>query len=346
MEFSLLLLQVLQRQVLQELHIPAIYDFIEKIFFFKKGHPNRCPFDFFMNKIFKILLIFLSIVTGVTFLYSAYTKLFPIQSFEYTMVEFIHLPSTVAAIAARFFTGLEAGLGGLMVLHLYGKNKWVLKAAFALLLAFSIYLVWLWITAGNQVNCGCFGDAIWMSPSASLIKNAVLLAITGLLIRYHKGFEFRWAGIATPTLLICTIALPYILFPLHSRYKMDFKPLYTADTTNVPVIDLSKGKHIIAFLSPSCIHCRRAGLKMHKMKENNPSLPFYLVIGGVKSDLADFWKESNAQNIPYSRLPQEPFMKYTHGVFPTILWVNNGWVEASTNYTDLNQKVIEKWMLD
>ncbi len=297
-----------------------------------------------MDKLQRITLIILSVLTGATFLYSAYTKLYPIQSFEYTMVEFVHLPSIIAAIAARFFVGLEAGLGGLITLHLFGKNKWALKAAFALLLAFSIYLIWLWITAGNNVNCGCFGDAIWMSPSASLIKNGILMIITGLLIRYHKGFTWKWSGITAPVLLICTIALPYILFPLHSRYKMDFKALYTADANYIPTVDLTQGKHIIAFLSPSCIHCRRAALKMHQMKENNPSLPLYMVIGGTTSDLTDFWKASNAQNIPWSRLPQDPFMKSTKGVFPTILWVNNGWVEASTSYTDLNQKVIEKWM--
>src|ERR1035437_4715925 len=150
-----------------------------------------------MNKFIRIAFIILSVAVGATFLYSAYTKLYPIQPFEYTMVEFVHLPWMVAAIAARFLVGMEAGLGALIALHLFGKNKWALKTAFLILIIFSIYLISLWITAGNNVNCGCFGDAIWMSPSASLIKNAVLLIIAGLLIRYHKGFSFPWSKIIT-----------------------------------------------------------------------------------------------------------------------------------------------------
>ena len=74
----------------------------------------------------RILLIILSIATGAVFLYSAYTKLIPIEAFEYTIVEFVHIPLKIAAIVARFFIGLEISLGSLIVLHLWGKGKWVL----------------------------------------------------------------------------------------------------------------------------------------------------------------------------------------------------------------------------
>ena len=80
------------------------------------------------------------------------------------------------------------------------------------------------------------------------------------------------------------------------------------------------------------------------MKLRNPNIPFYMVIGGTTSDLKDFWKASQAQDLPYSRLAIDPFMKYTHGVFPTILWVNNGKVEADTGYPELTEQVINKWI--
>ena len=297
-----------------------------------------------MNIFFRIFWIIISILTGGLFLYSAYTKLFPIQAFEYTMTDQVHLPHMVAAIASRFFIGLECGLGGLITLQLFGKDKWILKAAFALLIFFSIYLIWLWMTAGNNVNCGCFGDAIIMSPSASLFKNAILLVVIGLLIRYYNGLNYRWAWIVATTVLLCTIACTYIFFPIFNRYKIDLTTLYTADKNFVPTIDLTKGKHIIAFLSPSCIHCRRAALKMHEMKLRNPNIPFFMVIGGTTSNLKDFWKASNAQDIPYIRLAEAPFLKYTHSIFPTILWVNNGKVEADTGYPELTEQVINKWI--
>ena len=295
-----------------------------------------------MQKLPRVLLVILSVATGALFLYSASTKLFPVQSFEYTLADQAHLSHRMASIAARFFVGLEAGLGALILLHFFGRGKWVLKGAFLLVAVFSVYLIWLRITAGNNVNCGCFGDAIWMSPSASLGKNAVLLLVLGLLIRFHHGFEYRWVNLSAATFLVCSIASIYLFFPVFNRYKLDFTALY-ADTTLAPATDLSKGKHILAFLSPSCTHCRKAGLKIHNMLLHHPDMPIYIIIGGTKSDLGDFWKASNAEDVPHTRLDQAPFMKYTHGLFPTILWVNNGEVEADTGYPELSETVIEKW---
>jgi hypothetical protein len=218
----------------------------------------------------------------------------------------------------------------------------VLKAAFVLVSVFSIYLLNLWISKGNNVNCGCFGDTIWMSPAASLIKNAVLLAILFLLIGYHNGFSYRWTEVTAPVLLFSTIIVIFIVFPVFKPYKIDLTAVYSGK--DVPATDLGKGKHIIAFLSPSCIHCRRAGNKMYRDLKSDTTLPFFMIIGGITSDLTDFWKASNAQNIPHIRMDVAPFMKYTHGVFPYIIWVNNGVVEEETGYVDLSTPAIEKWM--
>lgn len=304
----------------------------------------------------RILLIACAVLTGATFLYSAYTKSFPIQPFEYTLVEFLHLPWLPAAIAARLLIGLEAALGLLMVLHLFGSKKWVLKLAIALLIIFSIYLTALWAIVGNNINCGCFGDAIWMSPAASLIKNGVLLLLTGLLLPFHRGISFRWGKQVTIVLFFTAMALPFVVLAIPAgkpswlrkdRYKIDLTAMY-ADTTATPhrkpAANMGRGKYIVAFVSPSCPHCRIAVRKMHLMKVSNPTLPFFLVIGGTESPLNDFWKQTNAQDIPYMRLSATPFMKYTGGIFPTILWLNDGWVDAKADYNTLTQQGIEEWL--
>ncbi len=311
----------------------------------------------------KVLLIIISFATGGMFLYSAYTKVRPIQPFEYTIVEHLHLPWFIASIFARLMIGLETALGALVVLHLFGKNKLILKLALALLVLFSIYLIWLWATAGNEVNCGCFGDYIWMTPSASLIKNAVLLAFVAILIKWHAQLTFKWTNHLSLLLLFVGTVLPLILFPISSgkpswvkkdKFRLELTPLYNPikdDTAALrvpypdkPAFDLSKGKYIVAFLSPSCEHCRIAARKMSIMKKNNPSLPFFMIIGGIASDLTDFWKYTNSGNILYMRLHRDPFLDYTGGMFPQILWINNGWVVAKSNYNTLNQPEIEKWI--
>ena len=83
---------------------------------------------------------------------------------------------------------------------------------------------------------------------------------------------------------------------------------------------------------------------MYRDLKSDTTLPFFMVIGGTTSDLTDFWKASHAENIPHIRMDVAPFMKYTHGVFPYIIWVNNGIVEEETGYVDLSTPAIEKWM--
>jgi len=297
-----------------------------------------------MDKLFRALLILLALATGGLFLYSAYTKLFPsIQAFEYNIAGNTHVTHMTAAIGARFFIGLEAALGAMIVLHFFGKRKWVLKAAFALVAIFGIYLIWLWVKMGDNVNCGCFGGAIFMSPSTSLIKNAVILLVLGILIRRHKGFSFDAANLIPLANVLCIIIAAYIAFPVFTPHKFKFEKLY-ADTLYTPVADLKHGKHIVAFLSRSCSHCRKAALKMHEMKQSNPSLPFYMIIGGTDTAFYTFWDDTHAQDIPWSLLPEKTFMDYTGGEFPQIMWLNNGKVEANTTYPELDQKTIEEWM--
>ena len=191
----------------------------------------------------RIFLIIITIAAGGLFLYSAYTKTIPIQTFEYTMVEYAHLPWLLDAIGARFFVGLEAGLGALIALHLFGNRKWILKLALALLVFFSTYLAYLWIKVGNNVNCGCFGDAIWMNASTSLIKNAILLIIIGILLKFQQGWQYKWARIVAPVVLVIVIILPFILFPLppqqpdwlrKDKYKIDLSSLYAPAKKDKP----------------------------------------------------------------------------------------------------------------
>jgi len=305
-----------------------------------------------MRKAISILFIFLSIAVGATFLYSAYTKLYPIQRFEYTMVEFAHMPWQLAALAARFLIGLEAGLGALILLHFFGRAKWVLKAAAGLLILFSIYLIYLWVARGNDINCGCFGDAIWMSPSASLLKNIILLVVIFVLIKYHQGWRFRGSAWVSYLLMLAAIILPFILFAIpnnqpdwlkNGAYRLDMTDLYAPGKQDAPAVDLTKGKHIIAFFSAVCPHCQMAAYKLHLMKQKDPSLPVFMVIGGDRK-LDDWWKKTESQNIPYTRLARDQFIHIVGYSWPAIFLVNNDTVEAKSSYITLDQQVLEAWL--
>lgn len=309
-----------------------------------------------MKNIKSVLLTIISILTGLIFCYSAYTKLYSLESFErfqYTMVEYVHLPWTLALIGSRVLTGMEAALGLMFLLNIYGHRKWILKIALVLLAMFSIYLVYLWIAVGNDVNCGCFGDEIAMSPSSSLLKNIGLALIIIILIRYHKGLQinrFKWV---IPITFIGLSVSTFAAYPPpdtnpswlnKDKYKIDLHALYAKGKSDAPSIDLYKGKYVIAFFSLKCPHCKMAAYKMHIMKKNNPALPFYMVYAGNDKYLDAFWKATNAQNIPHSKLEADDFTAIAGFSWPAIFLVNNGWVEARTNYISMNQAEIEDWL--
>jgi hypothetical protein len=330
-----------------------------------------------MNKFLRLCLVLLSILTGFVFLYSAYTKLGPlgfegyvapvfpglirffaqpgaIQSFEFTIVEFVKLPWLLAALLSRFLIGVELAIGALLVLHLFGRGRWVIKLALAILAVFSIYLAFLWATAGNKINCGCFGDNLFMSPSSSLLKNAVLAVMLLVLLRFHNGFSRRRINTVTLLLALALTSLPYIIYPLppqkpdwlqKGKFKIRLSALYDAKASETPpATDLTKGKHIISFLSLSCPHCRMAARKMHIMKEKNPELPFYFVLAGKKEYVKSFWEETKAIDVPHTKLDADSFTAIAGYSWPVIYWVEDGTVVAESNYITLSQAEIEKWM--
>ncbi|MGN6478343.1 MAG: MauE/DoxX family redox-associated membrane protein [Flavipsychrobacter sp.] len=304
----------------------------------------------------RITLSLLSIAIGALFLFSAFTKIYDLESFEgfqYTIVEYVHVPWILATLGARILIGMEAALGLLMAIQFYGRKKWVLKLAIFLLIIFSVYLVYLWAAVGNNVDCGCFGDYLKMTPAVSILKNAALLIGIYLLIRFCNGIKFKRQEWITWILLIGLTIAPFIIYPLPNtqpdwlnkdKYKINLSSLYASGKTDAPKEDLYRGKHVIAFFSLKCPHCRMAAKKMHIMKEKNPSLPFYMVVAGNDKYMAPFFEDTHAQNIPYTKLNSEEFTAIAGFSWPAIFLVNNGMVEAQTNYINMNQAEIEDWL--
>ena len=107
------------------------------------------------QKIFKILFIVLSGLLGLLFIYSGYTKINPIEPFEYTFVDLGIINWTLAPFVARFMIGLEFFIGLMLFFNLYLK-KFTVKLTAITLVIFTIYLLVMILREGNNGNCGCF----------------------------------------------------------------------------------------------------------------------------------------------------------------------------------------------
>lgn len=293
---------------------------------------------------------------GLLFIYSGWAKLEPIEPFEFTFVDIGIAGWRTAPFIARFMIGLEFFIGFLLVFGLFIK-RFTIKLTVISLLIFCLYLFFVIINTGNNGNCGCFGNKISMTPVEALIKNGITLIACFFIYKYYNGLNYgkvsKWLfGV----LFLSAFALPHILNYVdldyssayltkkEDHFKLELDSLYKDSKKNVPPTSLSKGKHIIAFMSMSCPHCRIAAKKLRIMHEKNPSISMYLVLNGEDKKIKPFFEDTKATNIKYCILNGKNFIYLAGLDMPAIYMVNNSVVENWVDYMHLDQTKIEEWL--
>jgi hypothetical protein len=302
----------------------------------------------------KILFITLTILLGLVFIFSGLTKLYPVELFELTLIDLKVSNWITAPVFSRLMIATEFFLGALLVLN-FNLRKFTLKATIAMLVVFTIYLIIQLAIEGNKGNCKCFGNVLIMSPLESIIKNLVMLGVAIVLFIWHKGFVLPFKKLIVIVVLLASLSMPFILNPpdfimaYQSRpetvgYKMNLDTLYNSTDIQKPVVDLRNGKHIIAFMSLTCRHCRIGAYKMHIIKKQRPEISMYLVLNGDNNKLEPFFADTKANNIPYIMLLGERFTDLAGYVMPAIFLVNNSIVEQKLNYLELDIDKINVWL--
>lgn len=305
----------------------------------------------------KILSILLSISIGAIFIVSAATKIYPMEPFEYQFVDIGIANWQTAPYIARFFIGMELFLGMLLIFNIL-LRKFTIKFAIALLLMFNVYLIYRIILDGNVGNCGCFGEAIKMSPLEAIIKNIVLIICCVAL--YVISEKDMWKPILKkifiPILFIASMCLGFFIYPIDYvfnssldkttvNYKVPLELMYSETQREKPSIDLTKGKHIIAFMSLTCPHCKIAAQKMNIMHKKNPAIPFYYALNGDKELEAGFIENTNTKNIPHHMfLGAKDWINVAGISLPVIMYVDNGIVVKKTDGLTIDQNDIELWL--
>jgi hypothetical protein len=304
----------------------------------------------------KIILTTFCSLLGVIFIVSGYSKLYPIEPFEYTFVDIGIINWQAAPFIARILIGLEFFIGFLLLLNL-SLRKATYKTGISVLILFCVYLILLIFYTGNEGNCGCFGSYIEMTPLQALIKNILMLSVFFVLYKFHDGWVFsKKIRFEVLIIFVTAFTLPFILNPVELDYskaylnKLEDKTilpldsLYNHATLNVPPKSLSQNKQIIVFLSLKCKHCRVAANKIRIIHERNPKIPFYLILNGKEKELKDFFKDTHTENIPHCLLLGRNFIYLAGTKLPAIYLVNNSIVEYDVGYIDLDQQEIESWL--
>jgi len=302
----------------------------------------------------KIIFTILSILLGAVFIFSGYTKLYPVELFEATFVDIGVSSWATAPYLARIMIGFEFLIGLLLIFNLY-FNKTTLKLTIFVLALFTIYLFILMLVEGNKGNCKCFGDYLVFTPLESIVKNIIMIIVAILLYIFHKGFKIKFQKWILILFIVVSLVMPFILNPVDAmitnqmqpeavNYDLDLSCIPSSPKNELPKIDLLKGKHIIVFASLTCPHCKVGGYKIHVINKKNPEIPFYFFLNGDNEKLRPFFDETQIDNIPHSMLFGECFVELGGLQLPQILLVNNGKVEKKLNYLLLNQNEIESWI--
>lgn len=136
----------------------------------------------------KISISFSRIFVGLLFVFSGLIKANDPLGFGYKLQEYfevfhVSFLDDYATAIAIFLCGLEIILGGALLLGMYAKKViWGLLG----LIVFFTFLTFYSAYFEVVTSCGCFGDAIPLTPWQSFGKDLLLLAFIFILFIYRK----------------------------------------------------------------------------------------------------------------------------------------------------------------
>jgi len=332
--------------------------------------PNKTSdITFYVKRILGLILLLL---LSCVFFYSAYTKSgvsYPgsgfklyandnaFDNFQWSFLDLGINSIFITGVIARMMIGFELMLGLMLLFHIYLKS-FTYKAVIFILVVFIVYLGVVILKQGNTGNCGCFGDAVAMTPMAAIIKNMIMIGITLILFYLYPVKPYKFQEYVCLLLGLVAFSLPYIFNPIYTGTEpkpchkpINLSPLYAFDS--IPNVELRTGKHIISFMSLTCPHCKKAAHLFNIIHHEHPDLPIYFVLTGPKPLVSNFFKETESQNVPHLLFPSHDDFKNMidagvdsgeAGGVPAIYWICNDTIQYKSTYYQLDPAIMEAWV--
>ena len=316
---------------------------------------------FYLKRITGLILL---LALSATFFYSAYSKSgisfqgfhlvendSSFDSFQWTFLDMGISSMLVAGIIARVMIGFEFLLALLLLCHVF-LRAFTYKAIIAILAVFIVYLLIILLKQGNSGNCGCFGNKLEMKPLTAIWKNLVMIGVTVLLMFIYPVKPYKYQEYLIMLLSLVAFSLPFAVNFIYTGTNPDkyLKPLDLGllyKYAPAPSVELRTGKHIIAFMSLTCPHCKKAAYLLQIIHNEHPDIPMFMVLAGADSFKQKFFDETHAEHVPYLyyRHSQE-FLKLAGPGVPAIFWVNNGIAEYKSTYAyyQLDPMYMEQWL--
>ena len=280
--------------------------------------------------------LLLRMMLGLFFIVSAVAKLVDMDRFELYVFSFQLFSLNASMLLARLLVVVELLVGvGLMsnICH-----RWVNSCTVMLLTAFSLFLGYS-ILIGRDDSCQCMGAWVDISPSASLLKNALLL-----LLMVPASHSMPWSLRPHWYVWLLALAAPFLLVFIYSApdnwlfhsddVSHNKEPLPFLCDENLAQLHLDSGRHVLLFLSPECRYCRMADQKMTTIRRRHhidSTLIHYIVPSQEGSAV------QNPFAMPVTGLPDSTFLHYTGGMRPLVLLLTDGHLVAVYHYRNMGE---------
>ncbi|WP_159731929.1 BT_3928 family protein [Sphingobacterium sp. 18053] len=192
------------------------------------------------------LLGFCRIFTGLLFIFSGFIKANDPTGFGYKLQEYFEVFHLIAfneyaTAIAVVICGFEILLGALLLLGVYANT-----VAWGLLLLILFFTFLTFYSAFFEVvtSCGCFGDAIPLTPWQSFSKDLVLLALILIIFFNRKQLRSIIKGSGNQfvaTVITAVISLGIGIYTVNYLPFIDFLPYKVGN--NLPsLMVLPEGK--------------------------------------------------------------------------------------------------------
>jgi peroxiredoxin/uncharacterized membrane protein YphA (DoxX/SURF4 family) len=141
----------------------------------------------------KAITIFSRIFVGALFIFSGLIKANDITGFSYKLDEYwevFHMPfmMSFSLLQALVICVVEVVLGAAVLMNIKPKiTQWLLL----LMIVFFTFLTFYSAYFNKVTGCGCFGDAIPLTPWQSFYKDLILLVFIGILFAQRNRLQFE-----------------------------------------------------------------------------------------------------------------------------------------------------------
>ena len=204
------------------------------------------------QRLLKMIVNLCRIIVAVTFIFSGFVKAIDPIGTQYKLQDYLGaigmagiLPNWTLLAVAVFLAAIEFCIGIFLLFAI--QRRLISKLTVAFMAFMTIVTVWI-VVADPVKDCGCFGDALHLTNTETLIKNIVLL-VCSLTIMYRPLAMFRFVSKSNQW-IVTNYTIVFILvssgLSLYYLPIFDFRPYHIG--VNIPRgMEIPKGAKLPQF---------------------------------------------------------------------------------------------------